>query len=353
MCAAPEEIDRRRVRRCTVSLCRRLMTLLVVLVGARASHAQMHLLTPDVRVEARYDVVEEGALAQRIQGALRVNGGVALGETFSLVAFLASGDDFASRWATLYDARTGRAVPGGEGVRLRRLYGQWSRPRYRMQLGAIPPVKAVVSPTGLDPAGWIDGARLEWYLPAEGTVEAVVGRLGEIETPSVFARPFLFTQPLRANYAEIEVSQPLSANLRAEASVEYLHAPYLRSELRWASGKGTPEVIGEVLYNAADRAVSVGTTVHLDPLAALGQHHRVTFTLRHAYKDEAIGLRGRLADEFVTFGHSLTAVAEVVLSERYGLDAEVEAIVSEGVGVEGLEGDRYTRFKVVVGWRWP
>lgn len=322
--------------------------LAIVLLVSASAQAQVRVPRPDVRVDARYDVVEGGALARRWQAALRIGAQVDAGPV-RVVGFVASGDDFASRWATVYDAHDGGSALADDRPRLRRLYLERETASYRVQAGAVPPVKATISPTGLDPVGWIDGVRAEWYAPSGGTLEGVAGRLGDIETPSVLARPFVFAHPKRLNYAEVEFSQPFPGGWGAEASVEYLRALYLRGEVRAAAGAA--EVIVEALYTPTRDAVVVGTTLALDALRPFGAPGRAEVAVRHAFKDRDIGLRGELADDFVTFGHSFTAELDVAVSPRHGLTANAEAIVAEGVGVTGLRGAVYTRFNVGLGWR--
>ena len=314
----------------------------------------MRLDPPDVRVDARYDTIEGGTVRERLQGALRVEQRSTFFDTVDLVLFVATGDAFSSRWVTLHDFRPGEDAVDPFRPHLRQVYLQVRRPRFRLQLGAIPPVKAVISPTGLDPAGWIDGARFEWYNAPGGTVEFVAGRLGSIETPSVFARPFPLARPARVNYGEVEVSQHVRPWLRLEGSVEYLHDPYVRSEVRWIPSE-TEELFAEVLYNLDTGTVNYGTTLSAAPFSALlgGNGMHTTLELRHAFKGEEIGLRGVLSDDFVTFGHSITATLTVHLARTLGLRGRVEGLLAEWPDPEPRRGDVYTRLKVGIGWRLP
>lgn len=320
-------------------------------------HGQVTLAYPDLRVDARYDVIDGGAVRDRFQTALRVRQRVGLGEVVEVVAFVATGDEFASRWVTLHDFRPGRSATDPFRPHLRQLYLQVARPRYRIQAGAIPPVKAVISPTGLDPVGWVDGVRFEWYNAPEGTVEMVIGRLGSVASPSLFARPSPFLQPDRLNYFEMEVSQQIVPWLRVEGSTEHLRDPYLRGEIRWMPDVAL-ELFTEALYNTDTGAVNYGTTLALDPLAVLlGRYAgRAELALNHAYKGEGIGLRGELADDFFTFGHSVTIEPEVILSRQWGIDLGGKLIIAErpeDTEPAGFFDGVYTRVNVELGWRLP
>lgn len=326
--------------------------MVLLAISGPATLGQPRLERPDVRADVRYDAIDGSSVRERLQTAVRLEQRVAFSERVSGVLFVATGDAFDSRWVTVHDFRPGAGDVDPFRPRLRRAFVEARGARFRVQGGAIPPVKAVVSPTGLDPDGWIDGVRAEWYNAPGGTVEAVVGRLGSVETPSVFARPSPFAKPARANYAELEVSQQVRPWLRLEGSAEYLRALYLRSEVRWMPAE-TAEVFSEVLYNADRRAVIFGTTVEADPAALLlgRARGRVTVELAHAYKDAGIGLRGVLSDDFVTFGHSGRASVTAVLSRALGLRGWVEGILAEDAAQPG--GEAYTRFKAGLSWRLP
>ncbi|GAB5521464.1 MAG: hypothetical protein RhofKO_37150 [Rhodothermales bacterium] len=319
---------------------------MLALMWSLPAQAQVHVPLPDVRVDLRYDRIDQGNERHRLQTALRLQQQVRITETVSLVGFVVTGGRFASRWVTWADLRDGEDSVDPFRPQLRQLYGQYTSDTYRWQVGAIPPVKAVISPTGLDPAGWIDGARFEWYFAEESTMEFVVGRLGEIRTPSVFDRPLLFSNPQRTNYAEMEISKQLDATWRGEFSVEHLRVLYLRSELRRTFDD--LEWFVEMLYNTDSQAFSYGATLGLSGLP-LGLDVDGTY----ANKDAGIGLRGELADDFFTFGHSLRFNARIPFAPRYGFRWFMEVIIAERPEGEGFLDDVYTRFNTGLNWRLP
>ena len=343
------------VRRRTVT--RLLFALVVAAWSAGSARAEVALPRPDLRVDLRYDVIDGGAVRDRLQTALRYRQRVELRDQWALVGFVSTGDDFASRWVTLADFRRGNDDTDPFRPRLRQLFVEYRSEHLRAQAGVIPPVKAVISPTGLDPVGWIDGARLEWFNAPDGTVEMVVGRLGEVDEPDLFARRTVWTEPDRANYLEIESSQQIVPWLRIETSLEVLHDVYLRGEIRWTPNPWF-ELFTEALHNTATGAVNYGTTVVVDPLAHLLPHaaERTEVALNHSYIGRDIGLRGELADDFFTYGHSVTLEPAVVLSADHGLELGGEIIVAEqpaGRRPAGFFEEVYTRVNVGLGWRLP
>ena len=335
----------------------RVAVVLLATLALGTARAEPAPSRPDLRLDLRYDVIDGGAVRDRLQTALRYRHRVGLSDRFDLVGFVATGDDFASRWVTLADFRPGRSETDAFRPRLRQLYVEYRDDRVRAQAGVVPPVKAVISPTGLDPVGWIDGARFEWFNAPGGTVEFVAGRLGDVDRPGLFVRRTVWTEPDRVNYFEVESSQQVVSWLRIETSFEVLHDVYLRGELRWTP-RPSIEMFTEALHNTATGSVNHGTTVVFDPLAfwrpsAAG---RAELALNHSYIGRDIGLRGELADDFFTYGHSVTIEPGFVLSEHHGLELGGEIIVAEqpaGRRPAGFFEEVYTRVNVVLGWRLP
>jgi len=299
-----------------------------------------------VRIDLRYDIIDGGAERHRLQTALRLQQRVQFTEAASIVGFVATGGRFASRWVTWADLREDEDSVDPFRPQLRQLYGQYTTDAYRLQVGSVPPVKGVISPTGLDPAGWIDGGRLEWYFAPESALEVVVGRLGGVRTPSIFDRPLLFSDPQRANYAEMEVSAQLDAQWRGEFSVEYLRALYLRGELRRTLGQ--LEWFVELLYNTESQSAGYGVTMVLGDLP-FGLDVQATY----AYKDEAIGLRGELADDFFTFGQNIRLNVRRPFASHLGFRWFAELIVAERPEADGFLDAVYTRFNTGLNWRRP
>lgn len=71
-----------------------------------------------------------------------------------------------------------------------------------------------------------------------------------------------------------------------------------------------------------------------------------------AHRGGDIGLRGLLADDCVTYGHSVTATAIVEVSRAYGLRTQVEGIVAEA-RQGATENAVYTRLKLALSVRLP
>ena len=303
-----------------------------------------------LRVETRYDNVDQGRVRNRLQGAIRLGMRADFNDVFDLVVFLTTGDNYTSRWSTFRNY-AGAQNTDPLNLHLRQVYAQIERDGFRIHAGAIPPVKNVVSPTGLEPIGWIDGARFEWFNAPNGTVEFGIGRLGSLDTPNAFARPTPFLDPSVLNYLELEISQQVGTPFLVEASAEYFIDPYMRGEIRYLSCGGI-EAFAEALFNLDHKAINTGVTLLFNELP-----RGLSFRINHAFKAETIGIRGELADDFFTFGHSFTLRPAGVISRRWGLSWNVETIFAErpasfetGIPDRTSEGV-YTRLKIVVQWR--
>ena len=336
---------------------RPLLCLIIALFFALPGSAQTVLRDVDLRFDTRYDNIDNGRIEERLQGAIRLGLRVDFNGFMDLVAFMSTGNKFTSRWSTLRDYNGGQdADPLAP--RIRHVYLQKVYKHFRIQAGAIPPVKNVVSPTGLEPVGWIDGARFEWYNAESSAIELVIGRLGSLRTPNAFARPTPFLSPQKINYVELEASQQVTEQIRLEGSAEYFKDPFLRGEIR-LNTKSDIETIAEALVILDSRVFKTGLTVQFDVLKTLfdGQPDRLTLMVNHAYKDDAIGLRGQLADDFFTFGHSVTIKPAGTLSKLWGLRWAVEAIFAEQPDTLDPElaslsnNDIYTRLKIAIQWR--
>ena len=232
------------------------LILVMVLLFAWPCRAQTTLEDVQLRVETRYDNVDQGRVRDRLQGAIRLGLRANFNNVFDLVTFLTTGDKYTSRWSTFRNY-AGAEIPDPLNLHLRQVYLQVLRDDFRIQAGAIPPVKNVVSPTGLEPVGWIDGARFEWFNASNGTVELVIGRLGSLDTPNAFARPLPFIDPSILNYFELEISQQVGTHFRIEASAEHFIEPYIRGEIRFIAKRGI-EAFAEALFNLDHEAINTG-----------------------------------------------------------------------------------------------
>lgn len=315
----------------------RLFVLAVSLFILPAATAQSFRVS--IRPDARFEHQRDGV--SRLRTALRTDLAWHANERLSVHAFFATGSTFRSRWYNTYNFRTDAFASEGPKFPLRHAFVRWQHDLWRVEAGAIPPVKATASPTGLDPVGWVDGVRVVRSATVDEGLEMVVGRLGSILTPSAVYRPMPFLQPDRVNYAEIEYTRRVAPDVRMEGSFEYLHDPYVRSEVRADFDFQT--VVVEGMANLNTEALSYGAIWEIEPLT------ETTFTVQHAYRGEEIGLRGELSDDFVAFGHVLSLSVTRVLIPAYGLRLRVRNHSFEGTG-----GDLAHRLEVELGarFRW-
>jgi hypothetical protein len=268
-----------------------------------------------VTAETRYDNLDWGRERNRIQSALRVWTHVDLGSGLSARVLGSSGSRFQSRWSTATDFEPPRERDFME-IFVRQLYLQYDKDNWRVQMGVIPPVKNLASSTGLEASGWLDGIRLTNEVVDGFVVELVAGGLNNLDEPNAF------TRPRELNYAEIELTKQFSDRFGAEISAEIVDKnAYSKLEFSYKHGNKSPRFVSELLLNASDETVSFGLSAQqdLNTLFSGRSNSGVNVFILYSYVDEAIGLRGTLADDFYAFGHALKVELEGPLSRKSGL----------------------------------
>jgi hypothetical protein len=226
-----------------------------------------------------------------------------------------SGSRFQSRWSTATDFEPPRERDFME-IFVRQLYLQYDKDNWRVQMGVIPPVKNLASSTGLEASGWLDGIRLTNEVVDGFVVELVAGGLNNLDEPNAF------TRPRELNYAEIELTKQFSDRFGAEISAEIVDKnAYSKLEFSYKHGNKSPRFVSELLLNASDETVSFGLSAQqdLNTLFSGRSNSGVNVFILYSYVDEAIGLRGTLADDFYAFGHALKVELEGPLSRKSGL----------------------------------
>ena len=254
-----------------------------------------------LRFDSRYDRIDAGRQADRLQNSALVSFTTDLVAGVQLAGMAVTGDDFTSRWHTWYD------LNGGDEARmalaLRQLYLQrWFGP-VRLQAGSLAPVKGSVSTTGLEDLGWIDGVRAEVHSDAGGVIEVVGGSLTDPDEPDLFLRQ------RRLDYGELEAGHPLSLGFEAEAAVHVLgEAVYPKAELSW---RGTERLEAlelrlegaiEARSGATQAAAGVWTDVGRLVTDRAGWHGRFRPQATCRWVDPDYGVFGSLSEDFYQFG---------------------------------------------------
>lgn len=277
--------------------------------------------------ESRYDIIDLGESANRIQASLRIPFEIDLAGIVSVNGLTSTGSSFQSRWETVKDFRI-KDEPRRFNLNLRQLFLEKNINDLRIQFGAIPSVKGSVSSTGLGSNGWIDGFRVD-QKTGIGTFEIAAGSINEINNPNYFDRDFV------ANYFEFEYSSAQILNTNFELSYEKFHfTDYLRSEIRHDminDGDQHLELALEGLYNTQKNSLSFGITVTTSPLAFVDKELKKYWEVKAYYNhtDENIGLRGILTDDFYRLGNSLTIEMKGAITKKKGLAWFAEAYISE------------------------
>lgn len=292
-----------------------LLFLLGMLMGVSLSAQELEELQLDSGL--RYDNSDYGDDKNRFQGSLELDVNVRLIQSLRLKSFSSTGPKYDSTWTTLSDFTNSSKEEVQFFVRQLYLENWWGR--HRVQIGFIAPIKNLVSPTGLNKNGWIDGMRVE-HFSRFGTAEVVAGSISDLENPNVF------TRERDLNFFEIEFSQPPERKMAFELSYEHFKDDnYARGEVKRKLDFGHQremELLGEGVYNIDARggAFSVSSKFDLLMLFTGRNEKLLEIAMYYTYMSEEIGLRGELADEFTEFGHSLTFKFKGRLSREYHLD---------------------------------
>ena len=254
-----------------------------------------------LRFDSRYDRIDGGRQAHRLQNSALVSFTTDLVGGVQLAGMAVTGDDFTSRWHTWYDLRDGDTERMA--LALRQLYLQrWFGP-IRVQAGSLAPVKGSVSTTGLEDLGWIDGVRVEAHGSKGSVVEVVAGALTDPDEPDLFLRQ------RRLDYGELEVGQQLPGGLGAEVAVHVLgEAVYPRAELSWSGEGRLAAVLARV--EGAVEAIGGGTQGAAGVWMDVGQlaterevwHRRLRTQASCRWVDPAYGTFGALSEDFYQFG---------------------------------------------------
>lgn len=282
-----------------------LLSLLILLLSAAASNAQK-VSSMRMTVESRYDNLDWGKQRNRLQAAIRTWVNMDLGNSFSLVTHVSSGSRFQSRWSTATNF-DGKLDTEFMDLYVRQLYLQLDKGKWRYQLGVIPPIKNVASRTGLEPSGWVDGARMVFKPQSNLSIETVIGGISRLNEPNAF------TRKKTANFAELEINYDMNEALGVDASTEVLDQnAYQRLEFNYDKGRQFPSLLVEGMYNVTNHTWATGLSAQQDfnEFIQGRTNSGVRLRLFYAYVDENIGLRGTLSDDFYAYGHSFTVEAE-------------------------------------------
>lgn len=277
--------------------------------------------------ETRYDLIDLGESANRLQASLRIPFEIDVAGIVSINGLTSTGSSFQSRWETLKDFRV-KGESRRFNLNLRQLYLEKQFSDLRMQLGAIPSIKGFVSSTGLGSNGWLDGFRV-FQKTGAGTFEVALGSINEINNPNFFDREFI------ANYCEVEYTSASIFSTIFELSYEKFHDQnYVRGEIRHdliKDDKQHLEFTIEGLYNTRQKSLSFGFTIITSPLAFFDPDLRKYWELKAYYNhtDNKIGLRGILTDDFYRLGNSLTLEMKGTITPKKSIGWFAEAYISD------------------------
>ena len=225
----------------------------------------------------------------RYQYRLRFYPAYQMNQDWSLQAFIATGQGFASSHNTLDDSEA-------DHLYLRRLYVRHETSEGKTEIGVIPTYKGDVASTGLAKDGWISGLRRVQKLNADSRLELVVGELAHLDNANAWQKWHSL------NYAELELSSRLSQAISYELSLEHMLGDnFLRGELRYHAKSGQTYALELI-----DRLDSNRVKLVLSFAASLPWLGTDTELFSHySYADKSFGQRAELTEDFLDYGHAI------------------------------------------------
>lgn len=304
--------------------------LLLFLVFSNDGFSQdRHLrLDANAKVDSRYDIQNSGG-NERIQDRVRLGFTVDIDNKFQLIGLASTGSSYSSDWTTLKDLTDPDAQFSKPELFFRQLYFQMELKEGRIQLGSIPTIKKDSSPTGIDKSGWVDGVRIEKYFSKKGVIEIVAGSITNLDQPN------LFTRDKQLNFFEIEVTRELFKNLIGEVTYEHIFGEnYIQGELLYDL-----EVLGDKVISfstdymqqiASTSANAFSITASTDLLNLIFNRYdgRLKASVGFLYIDPDLGKRGKLNDDFYTFGNQV----QVGLSGKITKDGRLSWFTKAYIG---------------------
>lgn len=213
-----------------------------------------------------------------------------ISDAWSLNAFAVTGDEFSSSYNTINHGQPDHFY-------LRRLFVRKQDGKTKTEVGVIPTYKGRVSSTGLSKDGWLTGIRHVQPIGKNNLFEIVIGDLSDVDSPGRFSAPH------NLNYVEMEYSSNLDEAFSYEVGFErMLDANFLRAEIRYLLQDS------ELRFELIDRLGESRQKVIMAYSRELyfGQY-ALEFDFYYGYVDQGFGQRAELTEDFIQFGHSLSA----------------------------------------------
>ncbi|MBU3020388.1 hypothetical protein [Aestuariibacter sp. A3R04] len=272
-------------------------------------------------IQTRYDARTDKE--HRIQYRLRYYPQIALNENWSMHSFVVTGDDFSSSHNTVHSGQNQYLYP-------RRLFMRYTTRWGKTELGVIPTYKGRVSSTGLSKDGWIEGLRQVVSVNKNHAFEMVVGKLDN-QSPN---RALQLASSV--DYIELEYSATISRNASYEISIERMTGGnFIRSEYRYA---WRPD--GEIFFEwiqRLDEARSKAVVGISGESVLWGKE--VCYHAYYSHVDEELGLRAELTEDFLGYGHGISAEASsaLLLGENSEWFVRIDAVNGVGRLLAGIK----------------
>ncbi|GAA0362595.1 hypothetical protein GCM10009092_28730 [Bowmanella denitrificans] len=223
----------------------------------------------------------------RYQYRLRIYPSFNVNDAWSLHAFVATGNAFASSHNTLDEGKA-------DHLYMRRFFIRHQDSQGKTELGVIPTYKGDVASTGLSKDGWISGIRHVQQVSPDSQLELVAGELAHIDDANAW-------QKLHSlNYLELEFTSQINSSIGYELSLEHMLGDnFFRGELRYQNTRAqyfAIELIDRLDSSRIKMVLSMGM-----PLAWLGAE----FFTHYSYVDKGFGQRAELTEDFLEYGHAL------------------------------------------------
>ncbi|MDM7862201.1 hypothetical protein QTP81_16465 [Alteromonas sp. ASW11-36] len=212
-------------------------------------------------------------------------------DAYSVHAFAATGDDFASSHNTVDDGDV-------DFFYLRRAYLRHSGDYGKTEFGVIPTYKGRVSSSGLSKDGWISGIRHVRQFDNDSQFEIVVGQLDNLNPARALDAPD------KIDYVELEYSARMSQRNSFEFSLERMtDANFIRTEYRYQINDNHL-VFTEWVKQVANSQSKVVLGVEGE---LVFWQQPIEYFSYYSYVSNDFGLRAELTEDFIDVGNGFSA----------------------------------------------
>ena len=250
----------------------------------------------------RYDYITDKS--NRLQDMVSLRFTYDVKGIFQLVSVLGTGSCQNAVWST---AHTFNDKPADKPMLYpRNLYLKGDALDKKVQWqGGIIPNNPVAGSAGLQPIGWVDGARLK-YQAKLADIEVSGGSLTDLNEPNPLERDF------KLNFIDILISKKVYDDLLISAGYENWQGDdYIKTDFKYdvhAFTDGVFTLLGSAFYNFETNAVAVDVGTQFDLLKnAINKYEqRLNVKIFYSYLSPDLRLKNQMVPLYFTTGSRIT-----------------------------------------------